>query len=214
MRDFYAFNADHVCRLSGLSQRQLAYWDTTGFFSPAYAEQDRRLPFSRVYSFQDIVGLRTIATLRKSFDVSLQELRHVARWLKEHPADSWANLTLYVVGRRVYFDDADSGARLAARPDGQTVLPVHMEPIVRAARVDVERLRERTAEMVGQIERHRYVAHNAPVLAGTRVPASAVWNLAQAGYNTAAIIREYPRLRPADIEAALAFECARRERTA
>ena len=100
--------------------------------------------------------------------------------------------------------------RKAARPDGQTVFPVQMAPIVRAARHGVERLRERTTEMVGQIERHRYVAHDAPVVAGTRVPASAVWNLAQAGYDTGAIIQEYPRLLPADIDAALAYERVRR----
>jgi hypothetical protein len=30
------FSAEQVCRLTGLSARQLRYWDLTGFFSPTY----------------------------------------------------------------------------------------------------------------------------------------------------------------------------------
>ncbi|HEY7295362.1 MAG TPA: DUF433 domain-containing protein [Dehalococcoidia bacterium] len=54
--------------------------------------------------------------------------------------------------------------------------------------------------------------HNAAVLAGTRIPTAAVWNLANAGYNTDAILREYPRLRAEDVEAALAYEAKRHAR--
>jgi uncharacterized protein (DUF433 family) len=54
--------------------------------------------------------------------------------------------------------------------------------------------------------------HNAPVLAGTRVPTAAVWNLHRAGYAVGAILREYPRLKPADVEVAIAFEGKSREK--
>jgi len=53
-----AFSADDVCRVTGLSQRQLAYWDKTGFFAPEFASPKER-PFARVYSFRDVVGLRS-----------------------------------------------------------------------------------------------------------------------------------------------------------
>ncbi len=62
------------------------------------------------------------------------------------------------------------------------------------------------------MEWHRYVVHNAAVLAGTRVPTAAVWNLANAGSDTDAIIREYPRLRAEDVEAALTYESKRHAR--
>jgi uncharacterized protein (DUF433 family) len=161
-----------------------------------------------------VVGLRTIALLRNTHRVPLQELRLVASWLSEHPADACSTLTFYVVGRRVYFDDPATGARLAARRRGQTVLPIEMQRVVQETRLDAARLRERTADQIGKIERHRYVVHNAPVIAGTRIPTAAVWNLHAAGFDAEAIIREYPRLTPDDVQAALAFETQRRRRKA
>ena len=64
-----AFTSGHVSALTGLSDRQLREWDNRGLFQPAYAEDDRRRPYSRVYSFRDVVGLRTIALLRKQYRV-------------------------------------------------------------------------------------------------------------------------------------------------
>lgn len=39
------FSADHVVRLTGLSMRQLSYWDNPGFFRPQYAASIGRRPF-------------------------------------------------------------------------------------------------------------------------------------------------------------------------
>jgi len=52
------------------------------------------------------------------------------------------------------------------------------------------------------------------VLKGTRIPTAAVWNLHQANYDAAAIIREYPRLTRADVAAALDYEEERRRKSA
>src|SRR3546814_1019024 len=60
-----AFGEEHVSRLTGLSVGQLRAWDRRGFFSPHYAYEDRRSPYSRVYSFRDVVGLRAIAVLKQ-----------------------------------------------------------------------------------------------------------------------------------------------------
>ena len=56
-----AFSADQVVKLTGLTIRQLAYWDDLGFFSPQYAADDRRSPYSRIYSFKDVVGCARLA---------------------------------------------------------------------------------------------------------------------------------------------------------
>ena len=53
-----AFTAHHVQRLTGLSARQLGYWDRTGFFSPQHISLTRSHPFGRIYSFRDVVGDR------------------------------------------------------------------------------------------------------------------------------------------------------------
>ena len=74
-----AFSEASVERLTGLTSAQLRYWDKTGFFAPTYADDDRRTPYSRIYSFKDVVGLRTLGLLRRQHNVSLQHLRQVAK---------------------------------------------------------------------------------------------------------------------------------------
>jgi DNA-binding transcriptional MerR regulator len=64
-----AFSEEHVVRLTGLTHGQLRSWDRAGFFQPRYAYEDRHVPYSRVYSFQDVVGLRTIAVLMKEYKI-------------------------------------------------------------------------------------------------------------------------------------------------
>jgi uncharacterized protein (DUF433 family) len=43
----------------------------------------------------------------------------------------------------------------------------------------------------------------APCIAGTRIPVRAVKGFAEAGYDTAGIIEQYPSLTPEDVAAAL-----------
>ena len=72
---------EHVQKLTGLTKRQLRYWDETGFFKPSFVEENPRLPFSRFYSFKDVVALRTLQLLRVQNNVPLQHLRKVAEKL-------------------------------------------------------------------------------------------------------------------------------------
>jgi DNA-binding transcriptional MerR regulator len=61
-----AFSEEQVERLTGLNTAQLRYWDRMGFFQPSYAGENRRIAYSRIYSFKDVVGLRTLGLLRRS----------------------------------------------------------------------------------------------------------------------------------------------------
>src|SRR3546814_13693132 len=98
-----AFGEEHVSRLTGLSVRQLRAWDRRGFFSPHYAYEDRRSPYSRLYSFRDVVGMRAIAVLKQKHRVTLAELERVARTLQAQCSRTWAAVTFYVVDRPVPF---------------------------------------------------------------------------------------------------------------
>ncbi len=208
MDDIFAFSIERASRLSGLSTSRLRRWDQIGLYSPEFADEDRSLRYSRVYSFRDIVGLRTLAQLRER--VSLAELRKLGEWLKRNYDAPWSSLRFYLMGRRVLVADPDSGLKLTLRPPGQQPLPeFELEVIARDTRRDLERLRERQPEQVGKIARHRYVLSNTPVLAGTRIPIAAIWEFHEDGYDTAAILREYPQLLPADIEAAIVEETRR-----
>ncbi|MGK2961840.1 MAG: DUF433 domain-containing protein [Gemmatimonadaceae bacterium] len=213
MAELAAFTAEQVCRLTGLSPRQLGYWDRTGFFPPEFLDDYKRRAFGRIYSFRDVVGLRVVAILRKKYSIPLQELRKVGRWLRERHEEPWSSLRFAIQGRKVVFFDPASGDAVEPRGAGQKVLAIALEPIASQMRSASARLRDRSHEQIGQIVRNRYVVHNAWVVAGTRIPTSAIWNYHEAGFTPAAIIREYPRLTAEDVAAAIEFE-SRRQRVA
>jgi uncharacterized protein (DUF433 family) len=75
-------------------------------------------------------------------------------------------------------------------------------------------MQARDEDEIGQIFQHRYIAHNEPVLAGTRIRTSAIWNFHQAGYSTEEILAEYPRLTAQDVDAAIEFETRQRQAAA
>lgn len=195
-----AFSADQVVKLTGLSMRQLAYWDKLGFFRPQYAAEDRRAPFSRIYSFKDVVGLRTLSILKSTYKCSLPHLQIVAKELAAYSDAPWAELTLYVLNRKVQFKEPETG-RVRGVVDRQyALLPIRsvMEDVRKAA----EQLRHRQPEQVGKVEKHRYVSHQAAVISGTRIRVETIQHFIEAGYSTSDILKEYPSLTEADIEAA------------
>lgn len=195
------FSAAQVQRLTGLSSRQLSYWDQTGFFRPAYVGGPGER-FGRVYSFEDLVGLRAIALMRQH--APLQELRRVGLWLHEHRG-SWTGTTFWVRGRRVFWED-DAGIRIGTRQPHQAEMPIAMDKVTEDMREAIERLRRRPRGQVGRLDKQRYVVGHQPTVAGTRIPTRAIWRLHEAGYSRVAIRREYPRLTNRDIDAALDLE--------
>lgn len=207
MAELLAFTAEHVCCLTGLSTRQLRYWDETDFFSPTLVHGVRRA-YSRIYTFRDVVGLRTIATLRDR--VPLQELRRVGEWLHAHYETPWSSLRFALNGRKVAFIDPATGVGVEAQDGKQTVLAIALEPIANEMQKAAARLRERGTRQLGQIVRNRYIVHNAWTLAGTRVTTEAIWNFHKAGYKPNQIIEEYPRLTKKDIREAIRFEAKRK----
>ena len=193
---------------------QLRYWDKTDFFSPEFLDDHKRRAFGRIYSFRDVVGLRTIGVLRNQHHVPLQELRKVGEWLSTHAhrETPWSSLRFALIGRKVVFANpaAEKPTFIEARGGGQHIIEMGLEPIASDMRREALTLRERNQEQIGNVVRNRYVVHNAWVLAGTRVPTEAIWNFHQAGYGSAAILREYPRLTAADVQAAIEFEAKAR----
>jgi uncharacterized protein (DUF433 family) len=64
----------------------------------------------------------------------------------------------------------------------------------------------RPADKIGKIDKNRYVSYNRPVIAGTRLPTSAIKSFNDAGYTVEEIIEEYPDLTHEDIKATLDYE--------
>jgi uncharacterized protein (DUF433 family) len=211
MAPLLAFTTDHVRRLTGLSPRVLRYWEETGVFRASYIDERPRRPYRRLYTFRDVVSLRTLATLRRQHKVDLDELRKVGRYLAQHGNAPWASLRFRLAGRHVVFDDPEVGVAIVGRPLGQSVILIDLEEIALDTEAEAAALRDRTPSELGKVTRHRHVNHNAWVIAGTRIPTSAIWNYYEDGYDIDEIIFEYPQLRRVDIEAAIAHERRLRE---
>lgn len=198
-----AFSAEQVERIAGLTPTQLREWDRIGFFRPTIAHENRRSPYSRIYDFRDVVGLRTLSILRRDHKVPMNHLKDVARELSQHSSAPFSELVLYVFNRRVQFHEPQTG-KIRGVVDGQFVAEVIPLKSVRDdVKREADKLRERTADQLGKVERHRYIAHNAWVVAGTRIPIAAIRRFHEAGYSVPQILKEYPSLTRADVVAAL-----------
>lgn len=196
-----AFSAEQVHRLTGLSVARLHSWDNSDFFRPSYAYEDRRSPYSRVYSFEDVVGLRTLAILRTK--VSLQHLRRVANRLKAHSGKPWSQLSLYVLNREVHFRNPET-EEVEGAISGQRVFNLPLISVAEDIQAKTEEMRKRSPETYGKIVRHKFILGGALAIAGTRIAVDNILSLAGAGYTEEQIIAEYPDLRPEDVQAALA----------
>src|SRR5690349_16004064 len=123
------FGADHVRRLTGLSSFQLREWDKAGFFAPEYAYQNRRVAAGRVYSFTDVVGLRTLAVLSKKHKIRLPELKRTAAKLAKWSSTPWSSLTLYVLNREVHFQNPETG-QVQGAVSGQLAVAIPLEDVM------------------------------------------------------------------------------------
>ena len=149
------FNADTVQRLTGISYRQLDYWDTTGLVRPSIRGAQGK-GSRRVYSIQDLVEVRVVSRMLAS-GVSLPTVRKAVRCLTQHfdsVARPLAQLTLVAEGKRVLVRMEDGPHMLDATAGGQVVIAVGVAAIaeelkktvleISAARELVFKLRGRT----------------------------------------------------------------------
>lgn len=200
-----AFDEDHVVKLTGVSKSQLRYWDRTDFFVPSYSDTDRRGPFSRVYSFKDVVSLKVLNVLRNQFGVSLPHLREVSLRLGKLGDARWTAVKLYPVNKKVVWFEPNSKLPQEIA-SGQLVVPVVLSDFIAHTKSDVSKLSVRDKSTFGKVEKTRYVGHSAAMVAGTRIPVRAVKAFADAGYSSAEILVQYPDLTKADVRAALKYE--------
>lgn len=196
------FGAEHIQRLTGLSAFQLREWDKAGFFAPQYAYENRRVPAGRVYSFQDLVGLRTLSVLSKKYRIRLPELKKAAAGLARWSKTPWSSLTLYVLNREVHFQNPETGA-IEGAVSGQMAVAIPLEDVMADMREQASKLSERPRDSIGAIDRRRYKMRNVWCVAGTRIPVTAIYSFVDAGYTARQIIEQYPDLTQKDVREAL-----------
>jgi uncharacterized protein (DUF433 family) len=198
-----AFTTREAQQLTGLSARKLQYWDETDFIRPSVAaRQGRGAP--RLYAFRDLIQLRVAAQLRAV--LSLHALRRLQAALDvESP---FASLRFGVTPSQEVVYMGPTGQTEAARYPGQ--ITMQFDVPVKEIRADLEtrihRLRQRHG--VGRIAAERGTLSGQARIAGTRISVDAVTRLVDAGWSPRKIKGEYPELRTADIEAAIAAKRA------
>jgi uncharacterized protein (DUF433 family) len=217
-QDLISFTLDQVLGLTGISRRQLTYWIETDVVRPRLDVKGRSGKV-RLFTFADLLEVRVAAWLRDL--ISLQYIRRIVERLREEgptfgPLASvrfgvFEHVSEERTSREIVMQRPDGSWESTKKP-GQLILELDLP--LRNLREELETsiARKRTRRgLVGKVERRRGVMGSTPVLAGTRVPTSALWRLHNSGYGVAQILESYPGLTAEDVRAALEDERRRRQ---
>lgn len=200
MEDTFAVSDKRAAQLAGITMKQLRHWEKTCLVVPSVRREISPRNTVRLYSFQDLVELLVVAELRHRPEISLQHIRRLVSYLSTMDfAAPLRELKFATRGKEIYINFPDGSWSGDPVPD-QVIFRQAIALDDVAAKMS--RARDRDPEAVGQVTSRRGVHRSKPVFAGTRIPVATVQRYLDAGYDTAAIIREYPSLTPDDVEAA------------
>lgn len=94
------YRGPSVCKIVGISYRQLDYWATKGVVTPSIADAQGS-GTRRLYSFGDIVELRVIKKLLDA-GVSLPKIRRALEFVRSELKRPIADVTLVSDGRTIH----------------------------------------------------------------------------------------------------------------
>ena len=133
-----SFGSKVVLGLTGITYRQLDYWARTRLVG-ASIRQATGPGSRRVYSFEDLVALRVVARLLDA-GVSLQAVRRAVEYLQRHTERPLTTLGLVAKGKRVFALMEDATKMIEATAQGQVVIAIDVELIVKHLQADVTEL--------------------------------------------------------------------------
>ena len=148
--DFH-FTSAEVMALTGITARQLQWWDERGIVVPT------RLGHKRLYSLDDLAEIAVICDLRTR-GFSLQRVRKVVRLLqrefKKRLVDTVSNhsdLHLLTDGQRIFLKDSAEQVIDILKNSRQPMLTVCLSDTVRQIRADIQQRKSAgAAEVVPQ----------------------------------------------------------------
>lgn len=119
------FRGPQVCKIVGITYRQLDYWARTGLATPSI-QPAHGSGSQRLYSFEDLVELKVIKNLLDA-GVSLQRVREAIEYLRELGHDL-SGITLVSDGNSIYAcKSSDEVFDLLRR--GQGVFGIAIDPV-------------------------------------------------------------------------------------
>lgn len=201
-----AFPVPIASVLTGATIAQLAYWRKDTPSAPALLVPGGKRSGRYLYSWADVVALRSIVYLRS--EKSLPRIRRAAATLRALEADEWTHLASYslISTRRSILVRTPKGQLLDVGEHPGTVLE---ETLMRDV---LEPFETRTGRIVPALMSPRPhiavdpgVLGGYPVVAGTRVPFDAVAALAHDRLDATEIGAIYPSVRREAIADATAF---------
>lgn len=115
------YRGPEVCRVVGITYRQLDYWARTDLVRPSLVEA-RGSGTQRRYSYRDLVRLKVVKSLLDA-GVKLQTARKAIEYLRDDLGEDWASASLVLDGANsVLARDGDALVDLVRR--GQGVLNI------------------------------------------------------------------------------------------
>src|ERR1700704_3192817 len=94
--DEIGYRGPQVCKIVGITYRQLDYWARTELVRPSLADA-RGSGTQRRYSYRDLVRLKVIKNLLDA-GMKLQTARKAIEYLREDLGDNWATASLVLDG--------------------------------------------------------------------------------------------------------------------
>jgi DNA-binding transcriptional MerR regulator len=94
--DLVGFRGPQVCKIVGITYRQLDYWARTNLIRPSIADA-RGSGTQRRYSYRDLVELKVIKGLLDA-GVSLQSARRAIEYLRDNMGEDIATASLVLNG--------------------------------------------------------------------------------------------------------------------
>ena len=127
-REVAGYRAPQVCKLVGITYRQLDYWARTGLITPSM-QQAKGSGSQRIYSFTDVVQLKVIKNLLDA-GMSLKKIRSAVDILRDEMDSDQplADVTLLSDGQTIYAAHSDAEVVDVLRK-GQGVFSIAIGPV-------------------------------------------------------------------------------------
>lgn len=120
-KEIVGYRAPQVCKLVGITYRQLDYWARTNLIRPSLADA-KGSGSRRRYAYRDLLELRIVKQLLDA-GIRLETVREVFRQLRELVGEDIASANLVIDGSSVQLA-LDDGHLLSLVKAGQGVLNV------------------------------------------------------------------------------------------
>jgi uncharacterized protein (DUF433 family)/DNA-binding transcriptional MerR regulator len=201
-----AFPVPLAVTLSGATVDQLAYWRRRTRSHPPLLEPEAKRGGRYLYSWADIVAVRSIVYLRQVR--SLPRIRKAVETLRRLDEHDWEHLARYSLATTgdsiVVVTPKGEVLDVDAQP-GTVMDPILLGDVLRGFRTDAGRDVPALRTPKPHLSVDPGVLGGYPVVVGTRVPYDVVASLADDGYSEAEIIQLYPTVKPGTVADARDF---------